>query len=71
MTEHQEPADRLERELDDMEEQGRRVEARIEETRKDWEAAKRDPSVPGAGGELDRHEGGEEPPPEAREGSPD
>jgi hypothetical protein len=44
-----EPADRLERELGDMERQSERVGAEIDEAREDWERKKRDPSVPGAG----------------------
>ena len=39
--EHDEQAERLEREAQDM-------ENRIEETKRDWEAKEDDPSVPGA-----------------------
>ena len=46
--EHEEKADRLERELDDLEERSERVEDHIEETREDWESKEEDPSIPGA-----------------------
>ncbi len=48
MSEHQERADELESELDDMEERSERLEDDIDESRKDWESKKADPSVPGA-----------------------
>ena len=48
MSEHEERADALEREVDDMEERAERLEDDIGEARKDWERKKRDPSVPGA-----------------------
>jgi hypothetical protein len=69
MTEHEEHADRLERELDDMQEQGERVEAHIEEARRDWAAKKGDRTVPGAAGDPERAEVGL--PPEADEPRPD
>jgi predicted nucleic acid-binding Zn-ribbon protein len=62
VTEHERRADEVERELDDMEEQSERLEEEIDDTRDDWEAKQRDPSVPGAAGEHDR---AEEDPPEA------
>ena len=62
MTEHEEHADRLERELDDLEEQGDRVEEHIGDARSDWESKKADDSVPGAAGEPSEVE--DEPPPE-------
>jgi predicted nucleic acid-binding Zn-ribbon protein len=46
--EHEEKADRLERELDDLEERSERVEDRIEETREDWESKEKDSTIPGA-----------------------
>ena len=46
--EHEEKADRLERELDDLEERSGRVEDHIEEAREDWESKEEDPSIPGA-----------------------
>ena len=63
MTEHHdEQADQAERELADMEERSERVEEHIEEARKDWEAKKRDSSVPGAAGDPERaEEGGRHP----------
>jgi phage shock protein A len=63
MTEdHEQQADAAERELADMEERSERVEEHIEQARKDWEAKKADPSVPGAAGDPDRaEEGGSHP----------
>jgi hypothetical protein len=46
--EHSEYADRLEREVGDMERQSERVGAEIDNAREEWERKKRDPSVPGA-----------------------
>ena len=46
--EHDEQADRLEREGDRMEEESEKVGDRIEETRRDWESKEQDPAVPGA-----------------------
>ena len=52
MTEdHDQQADAAERELADMDERSERVEQHIEQARKDWEAKKADPAVPGASGE--------------------
>jgi phage shock protein A len=62
MTEYEQHADRLERDLDGMQEQSDRLEEQIEDTRSDWEAKKRDAAVPGATGDPERAEGG--PPPE-------
>jgi hypothetical protein len=45
---HEEQADRLEQELEDMQERHDRVEGDIEASRKDWAAKKADPGVPGA-----------------------
>lgn len=46
--EHEEQADRLEREADKMEREAERVGEEIDETRREWEAKKDDPEVPGA-----------------------
>jgi hypothetical protein len=46
--EHDEQAERLEREAEDMEKRSERLGDQIEETRRDWEAKEDDPSVPGA-----------------------
>jgi hypothetical protein len=62
MSEHEGHADRLERELDDMERQSERLGDDIEETRKDWERKKEDSSVPGAAPDRDAADDG--PPPE-------
>jgi hypothetical protein len=48
MSEHQEQAERLEREADAMQKQSDRLAEDIGEAREDWEAKKRDESVPGA-----------------------
>jgi len=48
MSEHQERADELETELDDMEERSERLEDEIDDTREDWERKKADSGVPGA-----------------------
>jgi hypothetical protein len=61
VSEHEEHADRLERELDDMQQHADRLAEDIDETREDWERKQRDSSVPGAGGEPERAEGGPEP----------
>jgi hypothetical protein len=50
MTEHEEP----ERDVEEMEERSERLEQEIDEAREDWEAKKRDPSVPGAAGDPER-----------------
>jgi hypothetical protein len=62
MTEHEQRADALEREAAEMEKRSDRLEDDIEDTRKDWERKKADPSVPGAAGNPKRAEG--DPPPE-------
>jgi hypothetical protein len=61
MSEHEQHADRAERELDDMEEQADRLADDIRATREDWERKQRDDSVPGAGGEPERAESGPQP----------
>lgn len=48
MTEHEERADELERELDEMEERSERLDDEVSDAREDWERKKGDPSVPGA-----------------------
>jgi hypothetical protein len=54
---HTEPVEEAkkaaEREVADLEERGEKVDARIAETRKDWEAKQEDSGVPGATGEPD------------------
>ena len=45
---HQEQADRLEREAEKLEEESKRVGERIEDDRQDWDAKEGDISVPGA-----------------------
>ena len=46
--EHEEQADRLEKEADKLEEFSEEVGDRIDETRDDWQAKESDASVPGA-----------------------
>ena len=48
MSEHQEQAGRLERELEEMEERSERLGDEISDVREDWEAKRRDESVAGA-----------------------
>lgn len=57
---HDEHADRLERELGDMERESERLDDAIEGAREDWERKKRDSSVPGASGESEAVEAGGE-----------
>ena len=55
--EHDEQAEKLEREAERMDEQSERVGEHIEETRRDWEAKEADPAVPGAQpGDADEEE---------------
>ena len=63
MSEHDREADRLEHEIDEMQERSDRLEGEIEHTRADWERKKRDPDVPGAAGDPEHAE--QELPPEA------
>lgn len=56
MTEHDEKAQQLEREAEDLEEQSDRVGEHIDETRRDWESKEQDPSVPGAQPDPDGEE---------------
>jgi hypothetical protein len=51
MTEHDERAQDLEREVDDMEERSERLEDEIDDARKDWERKQADAGVPGAVGD--------------------
>jgi predicted nucleic acid-binding Zn-ribbon protein len=53
MTEHEDRARDLERELEEMEERADRLGDEIESTQEDWERKKRDPSVPGAAGDVE------------------
>jgi hypothetical protein len=46
--EHEERAERIDREVERMEEESERVGDDIQEARHDWEAKQRDPGVPGA-----------------------
>src|SRR3954452_10394094 len=48
MTDHQQRADRLEREADELDEQPERLGEEIADTREQWERMRRDESVPGA-----------------------
>jgi hypothetical protein len=56
--EHEEQAERLEREADDMEHQSDKLGEHIDETRRDWEAKEQDESVPGARPDEDEEDGG-------------
>ena len=46
--EHEEQAEKLERELERLEEHSDEVAERIDDTRREWEAKEDDPAVPGA-----------------------
>ncbi len=61
--EHDEQAERLEREVRDMEERSGKLGEHIESARDDWDAKEADPSVPGAQG--DEEEQGMETPEES------
>jgi hypothetical protein len=57
--EHEEQGERLERELERMDEHSDEVGERIEGARQDWEAKEDDPTVPGAQPDPgDEEEGG-------------
>ena len=58
MTEHDERAQDLERELDEMEERSERLEDEVSDAREDWERKKADPSVPGAAGDPEAADSG-------------
>jgi chromosome segregation ATPase len=63
MSEHEEAAERMEREVEDMERRAGQVDEDIAETREEWERKQRDDAVPGAVGEPRE----ELPPPEPDE----
>jgi hypothetical protein len=54
--EHDEQADRMEREADRMEHESERVGEHIDETRREWESKEQDPAVPGAQPDEDEQE---------------
>lgn len=61
MSEHEDRADAMERDLHDMEARSERLEHEIEDTREDWERKKADPGVPGAAGDPEAAESGPRP----------
>ena len=61
MSEHDERADELEREAEDMQERTDRLEDEIGDVREDWERKKGDSRIPGAAGDPEKAEGGPEP----------
>jgi hypothetical protein len=66
MTEHEEHAERVERELDDMQRRSERLEQGIDDVREDWRRKQADEHVPGANAEPEPgDEDSEGPPPEA------
>jgi hypothetical protein len=65
MTDHQQHADQLEREVEDLERHSKKLAADISDTREDWERKQTDGSVPGAVGEP--ASASELPPPEPDE----
>jgi hypothetical protein len=54
--EHEEQAERMERDLERMEHESERVGDHIDEGRDDWEAKEKDASVPGAQPDADEEE---------------
>jgi hypothetical protein len=60
MTEHEDRAREMERELDDMEERSERLDDEVDEAREDWERKKGDASVPGAPPDRQDRETGDE-----------
>jgi hypothetical protein len=60
---HTAEADRLEHQADELEHRSERLDEEISDVREDWEAKKRDGSVPGAAGDPEAAE--EDLPPEA------
>jgi hypothetical protein len=48
MTDHQQKADSLDRDVAEMEERSERLKEEISDVRDDWEAKRRDESIPGA-----------------------
>lgn len=66
MSEHSEQADKVEREIDELQHDSDKLGEEISEARGDWEQKKHDDAVPGAGGDPIAAERGEDgPPPEA------
>jgi len=65
MTDHQEKADQVEAELDELERESQRLEAQIGGTRDEWEQRKADDNVPGADGKPEAADSGL--PPEAEQ----
>ena len=65
MTEHEQHADRLAAEADDLQERSERLGQEISDTREDWERKQTDEAVPGAVGEP--ASASELPPPEPDE----
>ena len=61
MHEHEQAAERMEREAEDMQRLGERVDEDIAAAREDWDRKKADDKVPGAGG-MQQAAGGELPP---------
>jgi len=61
VSEHEERADELEAEAEDMQKRTDRLEDEIDDVRDDWERKKADPSVPGAAGDPSKAEDGPEP----------
>ena len=60
MTEHDERAQDLEREVDEMAERSERLEDEIDDAREDWQRKQADSAVPGAVGDPEPAEDGPE-----------
>jgi predicted nucleic acid-binding Zn-ribbon protein len=65
MTDHEQRAEQIEQEVEDLERQSKRLGDEISDTREDWERKQTDSSVPGAVGEP--ASASELPPPEPDE----
>lgn len=61
MSEHEAQHEALEREAADLEDQTDRLGDHIDHAREDWERKKADPSVPGAAGDPQAAESGQQP----------
>jgi len=77
MTEHQQKADSLEREIAEMEERSEQLGDEIADTRKDWEEKRRDETIPtapapesGLPPEANYTQSGDQPPRDGEEAIP-
>lgn len=57
-SDHEQLADRLEREAQDMQERSEKLAEELSETREDWKAKRADPQIPGAPSATDENSSG-------------